>query len=56
MYCDVNNEYGWALLQKLPVGGFKWVEDKIQFNEDFIKNYNKVSDKEYFLEVYFQYL
>ena len=27
-----------------------------QFHEDFIKNYNEESDKEYFLEVDIQYL
>ena len=31
--------------QKLPVNGFKWVEDLSQFNEDFIKKYDKNSGK-----------
>ena len=26
MYLDANNLYGWAMLQKLPVGDFKWIE------------------------------
>ena len=30
--------------QKLPVNNFEWINDTIQFNEDFIKNYDKVSD------------
>ena len=25
MYLDANNLYGWALMQHLPTGGFKWV-------------------------------
>ena len=27
MYLDVNNIYGWAMSQKLPVNGFKWEND-----------------------------
>ena len=41
--------------QKLPVNGFKWIEDTCQFNENFIKNYNKKSEEGYFLEVDIQY-
>ena len=26
-YLDANNLYGWAMSQKLPVGGFKWEDD-----------------------------
>ena len=49
-YWDVNNLYGWAMLQKLPVNNFEWIKDTSQFNEDFIKNYNEESDEGYFLE------
>ena len=41
--------------QKLPVNNFEWMEETFQFNEDFIKNYNKESDEGYFLEVDVQY-
>ena len=34
-YWHVNNLYGWAMSQKLPVNNFKWIEDTSQFNEDF---------------------
>ena len=34
---------------------FKWVENPSQFNEGFIKSYNKDSDEEYFLEVDVKY-
>ena len=28
MYLDANNLYGWAMIQDLPYGGFRWVEPK----------------------------
>ena len=55
-YWDVNNLYGWSMLQKLPVNNFKWIKDNSHFNEDFIKNYNEERDEGYFLEVDVQYL
>ena len=53
MYLDANNLYGWAVSQKLPLNGFKWVEKSrlSRFDKIFIKNYNENSDKGYFLEV-----
>ena len=47
MYLDANNMYGWAMCEKLPIGGFKWVKDLSQFNEN--------SNKGYFLEVDAEY-
>ena len=55
-YWDVNNLYGWAILQKLPVNDFEWIKDTSQFNEDFIKNYNEDIDEGYFLEIRVQCL
>ena len=49
-YLDANNLYGWAMSQKLPVNGFE-----SQFKEDFIKNYDEDSNKEYFLEIHVEY-
>ena len=54
-YWDVNNLYGWAMSQKLPVNKFEWDEDTSQFNEDVIKIYNEENDEGYFLEVDVQY-
>ena len=53
MYLDANNLYGWAMSQKLPVNGFKWVEKSrlSRFNEMLIKKYDENSDKGYFLEL-----
>ena len=52
----VNNLHGWAMSQKLSVNNFEWINNTSKFNEDFIKNYNEESEKEYFLEVDVQYL
>ena len=50
-YLDANNLYGKAMTEKLPVRGFKWVNDIFEINEKFVKSYNKNSDKGYILEV-----
>ena len=54
-YLDANNLYGWAMSQKLPVNGFKWVNDISGINEEFIKNYDENNDKLYILEVDVKY-
>ena len=54
-YWDVNNLYGWAMLQKLPVNNFEWIKDTSQFNENFIKSYNEERDEGYFFKVRVQY-
>ena len=48
-YLDAYNLYGWAMSQKLPVNGFKWVNNEI--NEEFIKNCDENNNKGYILEV-----
>ena len=55
-YLDSNNLYGWAMSQKLPVNGFKWVNDVSEINEEVIKNYDENNDKGYILEVDVKYL
>ena len=60
-YFDTNNLYGWAMSQKLPVNGFKWVEKSRlsrfwRLNERFIKSYNENKCIGYFFEVDLHYL
>ena len=55
-YLDVNNLYGWAMLQKLPVNNFQRIEESSQFNKDLTNNYNVESNEKYFVEVNVQYL
>ena len=47
MYLDANNLYGWAMVQPLPYGGFRWVESKFYDN--------KVEGIGYIYEVDLQY-
>ena len=54
-YLDANNLYGWAMCKKLPVDGFKRIDNLSIFTEDFIKNYNEFSNAGYFLEVDIKY-
>ena len=51
-YLDANN--GWAMSQKLPVNGFKWLEDTSEINEEFIKNYGE-NNKGFILEIDVKY-
>ena len=54
-YWDINNLYGWGVLQKLLVNKFEQIKYNSHFNEDFIKSHNKESDERYFPEVDIQH-
>ena len=58
-YLDANNLYGWAMSKKLPVNGFKWIDNNEMagsvINEDFIKNYDENNGKGYIFEVDVKY-
>ena len=54
-YLDANNLYGWAMSQKLPKNGFKWINNATEINEKFIKNYDKDGNKGYILEADVKY-
>ena len=51
VYSDENNLYGWAMCQNLPVGGFRWIDDLLKIDEDFIKNYDENSNIGYYFSV-----
>ena len=50
-HLDANDLYGKAMTEKLPVRGFKWVNDISKIDEDFVKVYNKNDNKGYILDV-----
>ena len=50
-YLDANNLYGKAMTEKLPVRGFRWMEDISKIDEDCVKVYNKNDNKGYILDV-----
>ena len=54
-YVDANNLYDWVMSKKLPVDGFKWVDDLSMFTKDFIKNYDEEGDVGYLLVVDIEY-
>ena len=54
-YLDANNLYGWAMSQKLPVNGFKWINDVSEIDVKLLKNYDENSPKGYILEADVKY-
>ena len=54
-YWEVNNLYCCAMSQKLPVTGYKWIENISEFDEGFMESYNKKSKKGYIFEVDAEY-
>ncbi|XP_023312147.1 uncharacterized protein LOC111692389 [Anoplophora glabripennis] len=49
-YFDINNQYGWAMSQYLPYGGFEWVDSNID-----VTNVSDTSPEGYLLEVDLEY-
>ena len=55
-YLDANNLYGKAMTEKVPVRGFRWMDDISRIDEDFVRGYDKNDIKGYILEVDVDYL
>ena len=53
-YLDANNLYGYAMIKKLPLNGFKWSDPK-KCTSKFIKNYDDEKNKGYLLQVDIEY-
>ena len=49
-YLDANNLYCAAMSKKLPIKGFKWLDNIERIDEEFIKEYNEINDKGYVIE------
>ena len=54
-YLNTDNLYAWAMSQKLPVNGFKWIKHVTEIDEKFTNNYDEDSDKGYMFEVDVKY-
>ena len=51
-YLDMNNLYGWAMIEYLPYEGFEWLKNVDEFDEMSISEKSPIG---YFLEVDLQY-
>ena len=54
-YLDANNSYGKVMTEKLPVRGFRWMDDISKIDDDFVKDYDKNNNKGYILDVDIDY-
>ena len=54
-YLDANNLYGWAMCEKLPIGGFKLIDPK-EYTEEKIKSYDHNSNTGAILKEDIEYL
>ena len=55
---DCNNQYGWAMSEFLPTGGFKWFKMKsesLQYWRNFILQQNDCQENGFFFEVDLEY-
>ena len=40
----MNNLYGWAMSSYLPYGGFKWLKNVDNFDENSISEFNSIEN------------
>ena len=50
-YLDANDLYGKAMTEKIPVRGFRWMDNISKMDEDFVRGYDKNDNRGYILEV-----
>ena len=50
-YLDAHNLYGKAMTEKLPVKGFRWMDDVSKIDDNFVKVYNKNDNKSYLRDI-----
>ena len=54
-YLDANDLYGYAMIKKLPLNGFKWSDPK-KYTSEFFKNHDDEKSSEgYLLQVHIEY-
>ena len=41
-YLDMNNSYGWAMIEYLPYGGFKWLKNVEGFDVNSISEKSEI--------------
>ncbi len=51
LYLDANNLYGWAMMQSLPVGDFKWLTFENMITLETIRSLSEDAKRGYILEV-----
>ena len=52
LYLNANNLYGWAMMQYLPTGGFRWIRDEYSLNKLKSQINNGLIKDDFFMVTY----